>query len=348
MNRAHMGPDAASLSGLLGRRVSLRHRVIEADRRPMRSDAVGELIEVGPVTVVVRTRNGSVRVRRDDVVAVREIPPPPRKRPSWAAVSRLERICADGWPAVTQRPLGQWRLRAAGGFTGRANSALAVGDPHRSVPAALRAVVEFAEEHELAPRVQVPEGSPWHRAIAEDGWVTAEDGWATEEDGWATEETHPAGAQVEVLVADLRALAEHPALAGSSIARLTVAGRESWRAAAVEPVTTDQEHVLTAPALPHLSFVLAHVSDQLAGTSRLAVLDEHLYLTRMPVTEAHRRRGLAKAMMARASGWGLERGARWCVLQVAAHNAAALSLYRRLGFTPHHRCLYLRPPESLS
>ena len=35
--------------------------------------------------------------------------------------------CPAGWPY--HEPLGEWTLRAGGGFTGRANSCHAVGDP---------------------------------------------------------------------------------------------------------------------------------------------------------------------------------------------------------------------------
>ena len=103
---------------LLGRRVALRHRLVDG---PL-TDAVGELADAGGGAVVVHTRRGPVRVRRDAVVAVRAIPPPVPRRASWAAVARLENLCADAWPARVDRPLGAWRLRAAGGFTGRANA----------------------------------------------------------------------------------------------------------------------------------------------------------------------------------------------------------------------------------
>lgn len=42
-------------------------------------------------------------------------------------VEDLERAAALHWQAPETEPLGEWRLRAAAGFTGRANSALPVG-----------------------------------------------------------------------------------------------------------------------------------------------------------------------------------------------------------------------------
>lgn len=349
---------ADRLDALVGRRVALRHRLPEVDGRPMLTDAVGELVEDGPGAVLVHTRRGAVRVARDAVVAVREIPPPMPRRPSWAAVARLERICSDAWPAVLMRPLGQWRLRAAGGFTGRANSALAVGDPGLAVPAALDRVCGFAAEHGLAPRVQVAMGSPWQRAILAHGWTR--------------DDAHPAGAEVAVLVAELplgtgQGGGEEAGLAGELAApnavELTgwleppapVAGVELtideepaadwWRLTADEPVSEAQRHVLTAPGLPYVGFALARDdSGTPIGVARLAVVDGHLHVARLAVAEPLRRRGLGVALMRAAAQWGMTRaGAQWCVLQVAEHNEPALALYRRLGFRVHHRYQYLRP-----
>jgi hypothetical protein len=38
-------------------------------------------------------------------------------------ITELEAAAADGWRAPEEAALGDWRLRAAEGFTGRANSA---------------------------------------------------------------------------------------------------------------------------------------------------------------------------------------------------------------------------------
>jgi ribosomal protein S18 acetylase RimI-like enzyme len=369
---------ADRLNALVGRRVALRHRLPPVDGRPMLTDAVGELGEDGPAAVLVHTRRGVVRVERNAVVAVREIPPPMPRRPSWAAVARLERICADAWPSVVVRPLGQWRLRAAGGFTGRANSALVVGDPGLPVAEALREVRAFAVEHELAPRVQVAMGSPWQQAI------TAQ--------GWTRDDTHPAGADVAVLVAELPGLAvpgpprTEPAVgeqavgdpAGSAPAADRAPGpavgepaaadltgwleppvpvdgvalaigeqpdEDWWRLTADHPLTRAQRHVLTAPGVEYVGYGVAREPDgEAVGVVRLAVVDGHLHVARLSVADGYRRRGVAVALMRAAAQWGMTRaGAQWCVLQVAEHNAPALGLYRRLGFRVHHRYQYLRP-----
>ena len=136
------------------------------------------------------------------MTAVRAIPPAPPRRASLSAITRLEGLCADAWPALVDERLGAWRLRAAGGFTARANSALAIGDPGMPTAAALATVRAFAERHGIPPRVQAPVGSPWDKAVAAQGWVL--------------DVGHAAGALVSVQVADLARLAAVAAACGAA------------------------------------------------------------------------------------------------------------------------------------
>jgi N-acetylglutamate synthase len=327
------------LDDLVGRRVALRHRLGSG----LLTDAVGELADDDGV-LVVHTRRRAVRVARVDVVAVRAIPPPVPRRASWAAVARLENLCADAWPARVDRPLGGWRLRAAGGFTGRANSALAVGDPGVPVPAALEIARAFAAEHGVQPRVQVPVGSPWDRAVADAGWVL--------------DAGHAAGAEVAVLVADLDRLADSPAPRshnalqgpsdehyGSEVREVVLRERpeDAWWAVALgrEP-TADERGVLDPDVPSRTAFGLVPG----AGVIRAAVVDEHLHLSRLAVTPDARRTGVGTRLVAAAATWGKEQGARWVVLQVALHATAARAFYAALGATEHHRYRYLVPPPE--
>jgi hypothetical protein len=45
------------------------------------SDALGEVVAVEADTVVVATRRGEVRIPKDRVIAAKEVPPPPVRRP---------------------------------------------------------------------------------------------------------------------------------------------------------------------------------------------------------------------------------------------------------------------------
>ena len=78
-----------------------------------------------------------------------------------------------------------------------------------------------------------------------------------------------------------------------------------------------------------------------------ALRDDWLGFRGIEVATAARRRGHGLRIMAALVGWGAERGATTCYLQVLADNAPALALYERLGFRTHHRYRYLTPgPRS--
>jgi N-acetylglutamate synthase len=316
---------------LVGARVALRHRVGERDGRPLFTDAVGELSAEGPGAVVVQTRRGPVRVERSAVVAVRAVPPAPPRRAPLAAIVRLEGLCADAWPAQVDQPLGAWRLRAAGGYTGRANAALAIGNPGLPTAAALDAVRRFAHEHGVPPRVQVPVGSPWDRAVAAEGWVL--------------NVGHAKGAEVSVLVAPVSGIDDD--VAPPSDLRIELPPRPSdewWGLAVGGPPTPAQERVLAGA--PDTAFGLLRAPDgAVLGQVRAAVVADHVHVSMLEVVPAARRRGHATALLAAAGAWGRERGARWAVLQVALQNGGARALYDRLGYVEHHRYRYLVPPR---
>lgn len=320
-------PGRTALDPLVGSRVALRHHIGERDGRPLFTDAVGTLsdggVRDGVATVVVATRRGDVVVARDAVVAVREVPPAVPRRAPWTDVARLQNLCADAWPALVDRPLGAWRLRAAGGFSGRANAAVAIGDPGVGTAAALSIVHGFAEEHDIAPRVLAPVGSPWSRAVRAEGWVP--------------DAGYEPGPEVSTQVAACEALA--------SDALLDVAdepGDDWWARALGSSPTPAQLHVLASGGgrIAHLGF--GRTGD-LSGVVRLAVVGDHLHVARLDVAPSARRRGTGTALVAGAARWGLERGARWLVLQVSTANPAGLAFWASLGATEHHRYHYLVP-----
>src|SRR5581483_7016066 len=74
-------------------------------------------------------------------------------------VEALERIAARHWQAPDTESLGEWQLRAAAGFTGRANSVLPLGDPGRPLPAAVAAVEEWYRRRGLRPMIVLPQGA---------------------------------------------------------------------------------------------------------------------------------------------------------------------------------------------
>jgi N-acetylglutamate synthase len=115
-----------------------------------------------------------------------------------------------------------------------------------------------------------------------------------------------------------------------------------YRGAPLPPVA--REVLLGADEPVFAAVRSAPVPAPLDAVGRGAVAGPWLVVTALTVAGPARRRGLATAVMAALGSWGAARGARSCVLQVAAGNAPALALYARLGFTEHHRYHYRSAP----
>ena len=87
---------------------------------------------------------------------------------------------------------------------------------------------------------------------------------------------------------------------------------------------------------------LAVVPDGLAEGR--AVLDgDWLGIHDLRVATTHRRRGLAREVMATLLDWGASQGALTAWLHVETDNVAAMTFYDALGLAPHHTVRYLAP-----
>jgi N-acetylglutamate synthase len=71
-------------------------------------------------------------------------------------VEDLQAVAALGWRAVDSDRLGDWRLRASAGFTDRANSVLAMGDPGCPPDQAVNRAVQWYLARQLRPLIMVP------------------------------------------------------------------------------------------------------------------------------------------------------------------------------------------------
>ena len=92
-------------------------------------------------------------------------------------VAGLELLAARGWRGTEEARLGDWLLRAGGGFTGRANSALVVGDPGLALPGAVAAVAHWYADRGLRPCAMLPgrQSRAADAAFAAAGWERDED-----------------------------------------------------------------------------------------------------------------------------------------------------------------------------
>jgi ribosomal protein S18 acetylase RimI-like enzyme len=313
----------------IGLRVVVR-RVLPGSTGPSGGPAMTDLLGVMEAwtgtSTVVRAEDGSTtEIALRDIVSGKPVPPRASTRLRITAEDAC-RLANASWPAVHTRPLGDWLLRASGGFSARANSVMAVGDPGRPVDAALREVVAFYTGHGLPAWAQVVVGTGTADRFTEAGWVTARPGEA---------DSLFQVAGVAQAARAVRALLPADAPEARTWARLT----PQWLAhdERAREHGEDARAVLEGPG--QVGFV--HVGDPLVARGRVACEGDWAGITDVWVSPDHRRRGLAAVVLAELVGWAAERGARTVYLQVRADNPAALALYARLGFATHHAYRYL-------
>lgn len=97
------------------------------------------------------------------------------------------------------------------------------------------------------------------------------------------------------------------------------------------------------PTTAHLevreSMDRAHIDGVARGR---ATLDgDWVVLDQIEVDPAHRRRGLARGVLAELLDWAASRGALTAMLQVEVDNPGAVALYEGIGFRTHHTYRYL-------
>lgn len=305
----------------VGHRVVVRRFVgIGPQDRPLFSDLLGELVASSSERLVVRTFDGAEHViDRSDVAAAKRVPP---RTPKYREIAHLERVADEAWPAPVREHLGGWVLRAADGFTSRANSVLPVGDPGRPLDAAVDACEAWYRERRLPPRINTP--LPLRRDLAR---LLAARGW---------EALTPVHVQTASLASILATVSPSPTVdvdlreEPSDDLLAVVAGRKAGLPAAAR-------HVLTAVRTVRFAEVYA-ASGQLAAAARGAIVGdgEWLHVGLVEVVEGHRRQGLAQLVTRALAAWAAQLTAARAVLQVEATNEPALRLYERLGFTTHH------------
>jgi GNAT superfamily N-acetyltransferase len=236
-------------------------------------------------------------------------------------VADLQRVAARGWRAQEEGQLGDWLLRAAGGFTGRANSALVVGDPGVPLDDAVAAVADWYADRRLTPCAMLP-GVQARRADA--AFAAA---------GWQRGET------VLMLTAPLGVV---PAPAAP--VELSPTPDDGWLAAYAAGSTLPPAARAVLTSAEDVAFASVRRGSEVTAVARGVLTDGWLGVGAVVVDPAHRRQGLGTALLDALRGWAAGRGGHSVYLQVTEDNAPARELYRRAGLIEQHRYWYRRRP----
>ena len=287
----------------------------------MFTDALGELVELTETELTLATDDGQLRVPLREVHRAKRVPP--ARRPPARDVIALELAANEAWPAPTEARLGSWILRAAEGWTGRANSALAVGDPDRPLGAAIDAVVAWYAQHGQPALINAPMplAAPVNQALDDRGW----------------------GARPLTLLQTAPLLTGLPERRDLPPVELADSPSEDWFAMLAEHKGTppaSARRILTGPA----EVVFAHVHDgdgALVAVARGTVTGPEKWhgIGLLQTAPNARRRGLAQHVLHAMAQWAQQRGSARAYLQVEERNTAAVALYQRMGFHTHHTYL---------
>ena len=285
----------------VGSRVSIRYRLHGGSTPPL-TDVIGELQAVDPV-IVVRTKSFRlVEVSPADVVAVRELSVVPVRA---SEIRALEHAAALAWPGTEQTWQDGWLLRAGGGFTSRANSALPLD--FSATIEALPAIIEWYQQRGLPPWLALPERLLPIRA-----------------DGVK---------HTRVMVTDVTATESDPAVT------LLTRPDAAWLARYERDVPVE---VLTAVVDGEVVF--ASVGDTAVGRGAVTTAPDGtrwLGISAVHVGADHRRQGHARRLCVGLLSWGAQHGATRAYVQVLSENTGAIMLYHSLGFRLHHHHRYV-------
>ncbi len=298
----------------VGARVTIRRSL---GGRP--TDLVGDLESWDGDALAIRRRDGElVRVPAREVVAGHVV------GPSLRAAIELEGVAARGWRAPDSEWLGEWWMRAAGGFTSRANAVRPLGSPGVDTDEALRVAAAWYAQRGLPARVQCVVGASVDRDLRRRGWV--------------------ADPGVSVMTATIARVLSSNSIHPDDV---VLRGEPSpewlalFRGGEVPP-----SGVAILTGAPTVTFASVPTGSGVLAIGRAAVEKPWVGLTAIEVLEGERRRGHARAVIAALLRWAREQGAMRVYLEVLASNAPAVALYESLGFTEHHRYVCRHSPDT--
>ena len=250
----------------------------------------------------------------------------------------LERTAAAHWRGTEEEWLGEWLLRAADGFTGRANSALPLGDPGLPLEAALDYVTGWYRARGLPAVLAVP----LPLGLGGDAPAPGLDAELAGR-GWAT---RPGPAFV--MVADLPLTVATPGPPPGAVVAADAEPDQDWIAAYHYRGTDQQPPVLrdVLTSAREQAFISIRAESGVLAIARLSLDGGWAGLTAVEVDPARRRAGLGLAITAAACAEAVRRGVGQVFLQVAVDNGGARGLYERCGFRYSHWYHYRVAPAA--
>lgn len=314
----------------VGKRVSVRCLSAPEDTVEKFTDTVGLLTSWDDGVLLITRKGGdTVRISESSLVAGKVVPPAPaRRRGPSASYRELALVAARAWRAVESERLGEWELRAASGFTRRANSVLPLGDPGLPLDEALTAVRRWYGDRGLPAYVQTATGAEGTQEL-----LCVE----LERRGWTRE------VSAELWTGALAPVADRAGAAGVVLSR---EADEAWLAR-YQRKGVSEVALKVLGSGPSVWFATVPGEGATpAAIGRCVVDGRWAGFAAVEVDPAQRRQGLATVVMAALAERALDEGASAAWLQVETDNTGARALYARMGFAAHHTYHHYREPGT--
>lgn len=245
-----------------------------------------------------------------------------------ARILAAELLAHRTWPCIAEAPLGSWILRAADGFSRRANSALAIGSPGTDLDQALKHLSAWSRKQGIQPCIKItPLADPsLDDALQVRGWTIATPSLVLQADPQGAPPPEPSSLALH--------LDSHPSDEWfSSLVR--------WEG--VSAAKAQLHHALLS-RMPSPWFASWRKSGSLDAVAALVRDGDVLHLYDLAVAPDRRGCGIGtrflKALISRMRGEGVENA----VLQVLESNTPARALYSSTGFVASHHYHYRVAP----
>jgi GNAT superfamily N-acetyltransferase len=247
-------------------------------------------------------------------------------------IARLDRLAHGSWPAAEIRDLDGWRLRCTGGVTRRANSVWPSSmSGTTTIDARIRAAEAFYRERGQPAIFQL---SPLSQPAELDAELAAR--------GYAVD------APTSLQLADARAAAL--AAEGSTSVRIEPRLFEEWFEISGNRGRFVGSQGVYRALLERIGdralYALAYDGQEPAAVGLLVIDGEWAGISSMLTLAAHRRRGLAKALITQMAQHALARGVEHLYLPVELDNRRARALYAACGFKERYRYHYRFMPRD--
>jgi N-acetylglutamate synthase len=245
-----------------------------------------------------------------------------------ALVEKLERTLLHVWPSVETEMHGPWALRFAHGYSARANSASALSQDATIDQELLHKTATFFDGYKLPAQFRI---SPLTRAgsisVLQSAGYSFKDEAITMIAALSPYEAHP--------TVNITPLADDVWLQGVTALNADKSKREPSHLKSI-----------AARMKPPVAFASLTQDGKTVGYAICAIHDGWAEMGSIIVAPETRGNGLGRALVTSLLHWASANGAVNAFLQVDVENAAAIALYRSLGFADSYRYSTWRKPSS--